>query len=89
MSFSDLQKKLIAHKGHLTHAISFFNALVDIVPKPPVENIKKSYDRVEDKMDTIFNLVDDMFTVLYDEINECTDKESDNSVELHKRENIV
>lgn len=73
MSSSDLLKKLIAHKGHLTRATSYFDALVDIVPKPPVENIKKSYDRIEDKMDTIFNLVDDMFTVLYDEINGCTD----------------
>ena len=60
--YTDLNRKLIAHKGHLTRAIKMFQ---DIMHSNPLrDTVEKLYLKTEEKFDNVSQIVDELFLLL-------------------------
>ena len=74
-SFENLKPKFTANKGHLTRAITYFESLV-LVPDPPADNVEKAYERVENRMDINFDLIDELYACIEGESSTSDDDSS-------------
>ena len=63
-SFAKTKKSFAGFKGHYTRSLKAYNALIDVKPFPTLSSMEATYDRLQKRMDTLFNETETMIAFL-------------------------
>ena len=75
------KKSFAAYKGHYNRSLKLFNALLDVKPLPTLSSIESSYNRLQQRMDSLFNSTEPMIS-LFEETEFTADDNVDVTAEL-------
>ena len=63
-SFNTTKKSLVAYKGHFSRAVKLYYSLLKVKPRPVLESLEKSYNRVQKQLDVLMTAADNLITLL-------------------------
>ena len=63
-SFNTTKKSLVAYKGHFSRAAKSYYSLLKVKPRPVLESLEKSYNRVQKQLDVLMTAADNLITLL-------------------------
>ena len=81
LTLATAKKSFAAYKGHYKRNLKLFNAILDVKPLSTLSSIESSYNRLQQRMESLFNSTENMIT-LFEETEFTADDNVDVTKEL-------